>query len=448
MKIYFFAYALTCSLFAFAATDYRSDYLNYSKSSKHGEWSHELPRDNTLPNRRLYSANNRLGLSNELSSNYPYTRTSSSDYIKKPERSKVPSYRRMLTQNEYQRSTYESRNLSDSLHNLEDLTSSHTERKSYSSLNDLGAINSVSNESLDSAVKRLEKIVSQLKKTRESNAGNLSRLKLNSTSTYTQELPQNSESAERSITKISLSEPVSQENKEGLKDLIESQRKGMLGQRYWMFGYMHENWSDLNFKGSGLSTELAFSNAFGIHENLSVSLKYRYVTGDMGEQFNEAFNSYLNGSGSGFPPSMQEAFSDSLKEALSDVGIARTDLILSYQFDPLFSKNFRPHLGISLGYYMSQVKMLSDSIDVSSNNSLASGLDWASGTTYSINVGGEYLLGDHFSILSELSIHNIDPSLVLSLSGGWLFTESFGLLGGFKFGPDYFAYNADFYWHF
>jgi hypothetical protein len=230
-------------------------------------------------------------------------------------------------------------------------------------------------------------------------------------------------------------------------------KKSVIGRRYWIIGYMYENLKESGFSGNGFSTELSFSNALGISRNLSISFKYFYTKGDMGEELSHAWSNYYRRIfGEDFSPAFNQAISD----GWSNLGRANFSLELSYQFASLFNKNFRPNIRASIGSYGDQAEMAREVIDYynylgnSSDllNLSAPNIDWNFGTSYSIGLGAEYLLGEYFTLIPEINYQNFDPTIALSLGAGWLFTDSNALIGTINIGDNYFGYNADFYWNF
>ena len=336
----------------------------------------------------------------------------------------------------------------------------------------------VSNSSLNSAIDRLEEVVSKLKRLRN-NSETQSKERQKSEPEYqynpqpsstfeypSQDLktesepqfnknqiseteyqyisPQPSSNFEYTDKSPASTKPTEGKNTDSVEVAVpESSRKTFLGRRYWTIGYMHESLKDYEWEGNGYVTELSFANAFGISKNLSFGLRFSYSSGDAGDKAVDIASTMYERAGLSPPP----GFLSLAKESWSDVGRSHSNLFLSYQFDPLLELGFVPHLGISLGYYADQVKSISDSSDYVLNRGVGN-LEWGYGTSYSISLGAEYLISDDFSILSDLSIQNIDPTVILSLGGGWLFTESLGLVGKMKFGQKYFSYITDFYWHF
>lgn len=336
----------------------------------------------------------------------------------------------------------------------------------------------VSNSSLNSAIDRLEEVVSKLKKLRNnSETQSKDRQKSEpeyqhnpqpsstfeypskdlrtesepqfnknqiSESEYQYISPQPSSNFEYTNKSPASTKPTGDKNTDSVEVAVpESSRKTLLGRRYWTIGYMHENLKDYEWEGNGLVTELSFANAFGISKNLSFGLRFSYSSGGSGDKAVDIASTMYEQAGLSPPPGVLSA----AKESWSDVGRSHSNLFLSYQFNPLLELGFAPHLGVSLGYYADQVKSISDSSYVLSNMGVGN-IEWGYGTSFSVSLGAEYLISDGFSILSDLSIQNIDPTVILSVGGGWLFTESLGLVGAMKFGQKYFSYITDFYWHF
>jgi len=237
-------------------------------------------------------------------------------------------------------------------------------------------------------------------------------------------------------------------------------KKSVIGRRYWIIGYMYENLKESGFSGNGFSSELSFSNALGISKNLSIAFKWSATKADMSDKmidaYSQAFKRVYGISVSDVNPDIQSF------KSLSNHGFWRVNGVieLSYQFEPLFNNHFRPTLTASIGTYGDQGNQVKKMVDFYNNTADPFEAEYSSytnlfhdmstdfGGSYSISLGGEYLLGDYFTLLPELSYQNFDPTVALSLGAGWLFTDSNALIGTINIGDNYFGYNADFYWNF